>query len=108
MTLSRKEHAVPQTKELKATKIVVPQVIEKGTASTYNSKQFNYYSLELNVVVVHDNCSSVKRFIIDNLNIVNSFDTWHGEICFTRPYTFNIPQVLKTLLKLRNQLLMDQ
>ena len=101
VTLSRKEHAVAQTRELEATKTVVPQVIEKGTTSTYNSKQLNYYSLGLNVVeVAHDNCSSVKRFIIDDLNIVNSFDTWHGEICFTKPYTFNIPQVLKMLLKL--------
>ena len=101
VTLSRKEHAVAQTRELEATKIVVPEVNEKGTPSNYNSKQFNNYSLGLNVVeVAHDNCFSVKTFIIDDLNIVNSFDTWHGEIYFTRPYTFNIPQVLKTLLKL--------
>ena len=83
VTLSKKAHAVAYTRELEATKIVL-QVIEKRTTSTYNSKQFNYYSLGLNVFeVAHDNCSYVKRFIIDDFNIVNSFDTWHGVICFT-------------------------
>ena len=61
---------------------IVPQAIEKGTTSTYNSKQFNYYFLGLNVFeVAHDNCS--------DLNIVNSFYTWHGEICFTLSTFFN-------------------
>ena len=42
------------------------KLLKKGTTLTYNSKQFNYYFLGLNVFeVAHDNCSS-------DLNIVNS------------------------------------
>jgi hypothetical protein len=33
----------------------------------------------LNVVeVAHDNCVPVKNYIVNQLNLINSYDTWHG------------------------------
>ncbi|XP_064382205.1 uncharacterized protein LOC135331087 [Halichondria panicea] len=62
-TVSRKEHICAQTREVACTKIVLPEVIDKG----------------LNIVeVAHDNQPVVKRFVTDDLNLTNSYDTWHG------------------------------
>ena len=34
----------------------------------------------LNVVeVAHDNSPSVKSYIIQDLGLINSYDTWHGK-----------------------------
>ena len=32
--------------------------------------------------VAHDYQPQVKRFIVDELGLVNSFDTWHGDDLF--------------------------
>ena len=38
----------------------------------------------LNVVeVAHDCQPSVKKYIVDDSGMVNSFDTWHGKITHT-------------------------
>ena len=29
--------------------------------------------------VAHDNSQSVKNYLTKELNLLNSFDTWHGE-----------------------------
>lgn len=62
-TLSRTEHSIPQTRELECTKIVVPQVKDRG----------------LNIVeVAHDMQQQVSKFVTNEMKLVNSFDTWHG------------------------------
>ena len=39
-----------------------------------------YYVSGLNIVeVAHDNQPVVKRFVTDDLNLTNSYDTWHGK-----------------------------
>ncbi len=48
----------------------------------YSSESINhaYLSLGLKVVeVAHDNCSSVKNYVVQDLNLINSYDTWHGK-----------------------------
>ncbi len=41
---------------------------------------FVHYVSGLNIVeVAHDNQSVVKKFITDDLKLINSFDTWHGK-----------------------------
>eukprot|EP00731_Ephydatia_muelleri_P002848 Em0001g2848a len=61
-TLSRPEHRVAQTREVACTKIVLPQVVARG----------------LNVTeVAHDYQSTVKTYV-EQLGMVNSYDTWHG------------------------------
>eukprot|EP00731_Ephydatia_muelleri_P006665 Em0003g913a len=61
-TLSRPEHRVAQTREVACTKIVLPQLIARG----------------LNVTeVAHDYQSTIKTNV-EQLGMVNSYDTWHG------------------------------
>uniref|UniRef100_A0A1X7USZ7 Mutator-like transposase domain-containing protein n=1 Tax=Amphimedon queenslandica TaxID=400682 RepID=A0A1X7USZ7_AMPQE len=63
VTLSRKEHTCAQTRELACTKEVLPLVMSKG----------------LNVTeVAHDNSPSVTSYIVEELQLKNSYDTWHG------------------------------
>ena len=61
---------------------MLPQVIAKG----YNICTFKWVGVicesltGLNVVeVAHDNCPSVKSYIVNDLKLINSYDTWHGE-----------------------------
>lgn len=62
-TVSRKDHAIAQTRELEATKVVIPQVLEQ----------------DLNIMeVAHDNAATVKNYITEDLHLLNSYDTWHG------------------------------
>ena len=38
------------------------------------------FMVGLNVVeVAHDYQPAVKKYIVDDLGMVNSFDTWHGK-----------------------------
>ena len=82
MTLSRKDHICAQTRELACTKLVLPQVIGKSRVQIIK-KLFTiimYYTIGLNVVeVAHDNAPSVKAYIVQELNLINSYDTWHGK-----------------------------
>jgi hypothetical protein len=66
ITLSRREHAVAQTREVACTRLVLDQVI--GDTG-------------INVVeVAHDNSPSVKNLIEKDYNLKNSYDTWHGNV----------------------------
>ncbi len=29
--------------------------------------------------VAHDNCTSVRSYVVNDLKLKNSYDTWHGE-----------------------------
>ncbi len=79
--MSRKDHSCAQTREVACTKIVLPQVIEKGMAIAcivfiYN----NYHVSGLNIVeVAHDNQVVVSQFVVKDLQVLNSYDTWHGK-----------------------------
>ena len=60
--------------------------------------------LGLNVVeVAHDNCSSVKNYITKDLNLINSYDTWHGKLFHVSAWhhlvigTKNVAKSLKTV-----------
>ncbi|KAL5484441.1 hypothetical protein EMCRGX_G020946, partial [Ephydatia muelleri] len=60
-TLSRQQHRVAQTREVACTKIVLPQVIARG----------------LNITeVAHDYQATIKQ-CVQQLGMVNSYDTWH-------------------------------
>eukprot|EP00731_Ephydatia_muelleri_P030530 Em0022g44a len=61
-TLSRQDHRVAQTREVVCTKMVLPQVIARG----------------LNITeVAHDYQATIKKYI-EELGMMNSYDTWHG------------------------------
>ena len=32
------------------------------------------------VEVAHDNATSIKKYITEDLHLLNSYDTWHGEV----------------------------
>ncbi|XP_019856532.1 PREDICTED: uncharacterized protein LOC109585045 [Amphimedon queenslandica] len=62
-TVSRADHSIAQTREVACTKVVLHKVISKG----------------VNVVeVAHDIQQQVSNYITKDLNLKNSFDTWHG------------------------------
>lgn len=62
-TLSRDDHMTAQTREYECTRYVLPQVIARG----------------LNVVeVAHDFQQQIRRYVVEDLKLVNSYDTWHG------------------------------
>uniref|UniRef100_A0A1X7UBH2 Uncharacterized protein n=1 Tax=Amphimedon queenslandica TaxID=400682 RepID=A0A1X7UBH2_AMPQE len=64
VTLFRKEHTCAQTRELASAKEVLPLVISKG----------------LNVTeVAHDNSPPVTSYIVEELKLKHSYDTWHGK-----------------------------
>lgn len=83
MTLSRKDHTCAQTRELACTKLVLPQVLSKGNQLKLKIHLDcdNYCRVSgLNVVeVAHDNCTSVRSYVVNDLKLRNSDDTWHGE-----------------------------
>ena len=69
-----------QTRELVCTKLVLPQVIGKGRVQIIKKLFTMYYTIGLNVVeVAHDSAPSVKAYIVQELNLINSYDTWHGK-----------------------------
>ncbi len=41
---------------------------------------FMFFIVGLNIVeVAHDNQPVVKKYVTDELNLLNSYDTWHGK-----------------------------
>ncbi len=39
-----------------------------------------FFIVGLNIVeVAHDNQPVVKKYVTDELNLLNSYDTWHGK-----------------------------
>ena len=44
--------------------------------------KLNWYCKGLNITeVAHDNSASVKSYIVEDLQLKNSYDTWHGKSC---------------------------
>ncbi len=82
VTLSRKDHICAQTRELACTKLVLPQVLARGMCVLLcYSEKYNDYSITIMmsglkvVEVAHDNSSSVKNYTVQDLNLINSYDT---------------------------------
>ena len=41
---------------------------------------YMYFVVGLNIVeVAHDNQPVVKKYVTDELKLLNSYDTWHGK-----------------------------
>ena len=81
-TVSRNEHTCAQTREVACTKIVLPQVLEKGIVipMPFSFIMYMYFDVGLNIVEVpHDNQPVVKKYVTDELKLLNSYDTWHGK-----------------------------
>ena len=84
-TISRTDHSVAQIREVACTKVVIPQVTNRGQAMFMLLKcirclygMYFPYNFGLHVTeVAHDIQQQVSRFI-DELGLVNSYDTWHG------------------------------
>lgn len=82
-TISRKEHLAVQTREVVATKEVLPQVIGRGKLRQCTNVSCpciqSHLVLGLNVVeMAHDYQPQVTRYVMDELQLLNSYDTWHG------------------------------
>ncbi len=65
------------------------------------------FSSGLNIVeVAHDNQSVVKKYVTDDLNLTNSYDTWHGKcvechvLIFTNSVYLGTKNVAKGMKKL--------
>ena len=89
VTVSRREHTIAQTRELEATKAVLPQALEQGGILLVNlTCNNNTIIAGLKIVeVAHDNATSVKKYITEDLRLLNSYDTWHGEVIDFLVYT---------------------
>ena len=110
-TISRLEHATAQTREVQCTRQVLPDVIERGEhvnimylctvhlhcmatiygntiytpRYTHNINFVHIYFAGLKVVeVAHDYQPQVQKYVVDELKLINSYDTWHGK---TQQYT---------------------
>ncbi len=80
--VSRTEHNCAQTREVACTKKVLPQVLEKGINMSMSFLFILYmcFVVGLNIVeVAHDNQPVVKKYVTDELKLLNSYDTWHGK-----------------------------
>ena len=100
-TLSRVDHGPGQTREVECTKIVLPQVIDELGTYTYIILYTLYTMLKLHFIsaiisrshhicslfvhvgvkvmeVAHDHQVCVKKFVTEELGVINSYDTWHG------------------------------
>ena len=80
--ISRPEHRVAQTREVVCTKIVLPQVIARGLHRVCYMYFINVICLicirRFNITeVAHDYQSAIKRYV-EELGMVNSYETWHG------------------------------
>ena len=79
-TVSRKEHVAAQTREVVATKEVLPQVTGRTLFFGLESNHVCYYIVDLKVVeVAYDYQPQVSRYVTDDLQLLNSYDTWHGK-----------------------------
>ena len=82
-TISRTEHNTAQTRELACTKEVLPQVLSRGMGSDERFYRLLLCNAGLNITeVAHDMQLQVAKHIKNDLQFVNSFDTWHGESLF--------------------------
>ena len=94
VTVSRKERAIAQTRELEATKAVLPQVLEQGgilhacehLLLVFMVTMYMCVYTDLKIMkVAHDNATSVKSYITKDLHLLNSYDTWHGGLTYWLP-----------------------
>lgn len=96
-TLSKPEHVIAQTRELACTKLVLPQVISRGNILAEPDCRLLSWSVRLQVPlceliacvlglkpkeVAHDIQLQVGNYVTKELKMVNSFDTWHGNVQF--------------------------
>lgn len=87
--MSRKEHLTAQTRELQCVRQVLPQVLEKSNHTLFSSlckltlsvsHIVCVFTLDLKVVeVAHDHQVQVKKYVTEDLELINSYDTWHGK-----------------------------
>ena len=84
--MCRPEHAIAQTREFQCTKVVLPQVIGRGEIIIYLNISFIFMLsyiiyLGLNVTEVgHDMQAQVSKYVTETLQLINSYDTWHGTL----------------------------
>ena len=87
-TLSRDDHITTQTREYECTRYVLPQVLARGTISIccFFFQEQQFCDVGLNVVeVAHDFQQQIRRYVVEDLKLLNSYDTWHGK---THVYTY--------------------
>ena len=80
-TVPRPDHRAAQTREIACTKLVLPQVIHRGLSSICAFTTIVRALIlitGLNITeVAHDYQPSIKKYV-EELGMVNSYDTWHG------------------------------
>ena len=69
-------------RELECTNKVLPQVIDRGKLCSVFDSEFSslfYTCTGLNLTkVAHDHQVQEKKYVVDELKLKNSSDTWHG------------------------------
>ena len=91
-TISRKDHGIAQTREVACTKVVLPQAIARGTLKWGLDKYMHMHAISkligLNIVeVAHDIQKQVSSYVTNQLKLINSYDTWHGNALFSSHYS---------------------
>ena len=83
--MSRREHHTAQTRELVATKLVLPQLLPEVMMFSHSHNNvliFNTFTGLHVTEVAHDFQTQVTAYIKGKHDgkpeLVNSFDTWHG------------------------------
>ena len=77
-----------QTRELVCTKIVLPQVVDRGKyLERKKLLKYTYgmyiYSLFIGLdirEVAHDCQTQLSRYVTSELKLLNSYNTWHGKL----------------------------
>ena len=78
-TLSRADHLTAQTREY--------DCVQRNTSSSSKRYCTQFYCLSLLkwlisglhvVEVAHDFQQQIKKYVVEKLNLLNSYDTWHG------------------------------
>ena len=89
--MSRKKHTIAQTRELKCTEELLPQVIARGWLYIYIcllggvvNMFFFYVGFDIREVA-HDYATTVSAYITNELKVLNSYDTWHGMYLYVSP-----------------------
>ena len=81
------EHTIAQTRELEATKALLPQVLEQGgilhacehLLPVFMVTMYMCVYTDLKIMeVAHDNATFVKSYITEDLHLFNSYNTWYG------------------------------
>ena len=63
---------------------MLPQVIARGILHVFHIQEqqlSNGYNVGLNVVeVAHNFQQQIRRYVVEELKLLNSYDTWHGKV----------------------------